>query len=446
VTAEATTQLRLSLVVGAARSGTTLTRRLLDAHPEIGCPAEAGLPGLLAHMTRVWMTVHADERVRESRNDPGIGEPEPNAGEAAWARVPGTPFGQDAPNDERGAHRYGRTELPPAARAWLLDAIGVPMASYCRPRGKRLYVDKSLDSVYHLRLVQDLFPDTRTILVFRHVMDTIASGLEASPWGFQAYGYVPYVQGSVTNNVAALATYWLDHVGAALAWEREARDSCYRVLYEDLVTSPGQTVAGMQRFLGVAEDLSVLSGAFGRATVGPGDYKVDHTSGVHSRSIGHGKRVPVSMLPPGLLNAVNEHLEELGYPTLDSSWNTAERPVDSGGEGMWATQLRDLMDRVSVTPDQAIVESFAIVAEDHHRLRWVVRPREGSIRSGEGDVDGVVTGTAEDLVLLFTREENLGVLVRAGRVRYLTSNNDPNANVELLSELVDLVRSIQLFG
>ena len=54
--------LQLGLIVGAARSGTTLLRLLLDAHREIGCPAEAGLPGLMSHMLRVWGTIDADIR------------------------------------------------------------------------------------------------------------------------------------------------------------------------------------------------------------------------------------------------------------------------------------------------------------------------------------------------------------------------------------------------
>ncbi len=52
-------------------------------------------------------------------------------------------------------------------------------------------------------------------------MDTVASGIEASPWGFQAYGYAPYVQASPHNSVAALANYWLAHVTAAIEWEEK---------------------------------------------------------------------------------------------------------------------------------------------------------------------------------------------------------------------------------
>ena len=35
---------RLAFIVGVARSGTTLLRLLIDAHPEVGAPAETGYP------------------------------------------------------------------------------------------------------------------------------------------------------------------------------------------------------------------------------------------------------------------------------------------------------------------------------------------------------------------------------------------------------------------
>jgi len=125
-------------------------------------------------------------------------------------------------------------DLPEAGREWIRLAVRDITARYCRLENKRVYIDKSLDSVYHLGLVRLLFPETRYMLVVRHVMDTVASGLEASPWGFQAYGYAPYVQASPGNFVAALVSYWLDHVEGALRWESDHRKLCRRVRYEDL--------------------------------------------------------------------------------------------------------------------------------------------------------------------------------------------------------------------
>lgn len=408
----------LALIVGAARSGTTLMRLLFDAHPEVGCPAEAGLPGLMAHMADVWMTVDTDvvEGVRGA--DPGAVALEADGDGNIGGLTDGAP----------GLRRLPFEALPTEGREWIRDAAYRVMRCYCARQGKRLYVDKSLDSVFHVELVHRLFPATRYVLLFRHVMDTVASGIEASPWGLQAYGYAPYVQASPHNFVAALANYWLAHVTAAVDWEEKHPHFCHRVRYEDLVLRPEDTLGGTLQFLGVRVDLSVLQRAFERKPAdGPGDYKVAHTSRVHSRSIGHGKRVPVGLLPPRLLDAINEKLELLGYDKLSRSWNAEERTVDGGGETLWAQRLRALMADIRLPAhDDALPDSgsFALIAEDHHALRWIVNVRSSKIIQGDGEVDEVVTGTAEDLVLMITGEENLGVLIRSGRIRHLAASEE----------------------
>lgn len=321
----------LALVVGAARSGTTLLRTILDAHAEIGCPAEAGLPGLMSHMAGVWATIDADIAEDTLAADPERGAAPGVDGQAASTdgRDP-TPAVAPPPQDVG-------PRVPAPAREWIRATTVTAMRRYTDRAGARLYVDKSLDSVYHVALVHQLFPELRCVLAFRHVMDTIQSGIDASPWGFQAYGYAPYVQTSPVNSVAALARYWLDHVTAALEWEKQHPETCMRVRYEDLVTDEARVVAELQRFLGVCPDSGVMQRALNRGPMrGPGDYKIEHTTAIHAAAIGHGKRVPVDMLPPPLLTAVSEKLQELGYPTLDRSWNTAERPVDAARQTVWS--------------------------------------------------------------------------------------------------------------
>ena len=329
--------------------------------------------------------------------------------------------------------------LTAPGRAWIRRTVLAVIEEYCNRHGKRLYCDKSLDSGHHLALVRDLFPELRAVLVFRHVMDTIASGIEASPWGFSAYGYGPYTQAWPGNSVAALANYWLDHVDRALRWEKEHPDACHRVRYEDLVLAPEATMTGIQEFLGVRTDLSVLSRAFSREPArGPGDYKVEHTTAVHGASIGKGKRVPISMLPPPLLDAVQEKLQRLGYDRLDRGWSAAERDVDGGGHGVWAARLANLMSDLEFREGEVVVGPFAVVAEDHRSLRWVVEPELGAVARGDGEVEAVLTGTAEDLVLMLTGEENLGVLLRSGRVRHVVAEDDDEAR-DLFREVTVLV-------
>ncbi len=385
-------------------------------------------------MAAVWTTVDADVSGDRTPKDPGIAASE-QLGDPRYAD-------NDARKRERPEDAF--SDLPDEARDWIRWAVRAPMVRYAGRGGKRIYVDKSLDSVHHLQLVSDLFPSMRCVLAFRHVMDTVASGIEASPWGFQAYGYAPYVQMSPGNSVAALASYWLAHVMAALKWEDEHPETSHRVRYEDLVLCPEETVGGVLRFLGVEEDMSVLERAFQREPAnGPGDYKVVHTSRVHAASIGHGKRVPVAMLPPPLLEAVDEKLQALRYDPLTPAWNAEERPVDLGGRGVWAQRLTEWMGEVRVrAEDRGELGSFALVAEDHRPLRWIVDPEAGEMIQGDGEVESVVTGTAEDLVLMLTGEENLGVLLRTGRIRHVAASEkdsirDLTANVVRMLEYLE---------
>lgn len=425
-----------ALVVGAARSGTTLQRLLLDAHPEIGCPAEAGIPGLMSHMAQVWSTINAETGEDAPTIDPG--QPTP-------VTLDGRPVDGAAKDGEEPAPPPNPVaRLTESAREWIRAGAVAAMRSYCDREHKRIYVDKSLDSVYHLELVRQVFPDVRCVLAVRHVMDTIASGIEASPWGFQAYGYAPYVQRFPGNTVAALASYWLDHVTAALEWEKQLPELCMRVRYEDLVTMPEETVTGVHRFLGVQLNLGVLQAAFNREmSLGPADYKVEHTTSVHAKSIGHGKRVPVSMLPPPLLTAINEELEMLRYEPLDRSWNTVERAVSAQGPTIWSTQLQALMKQACVPAEPSDVGVFAVVTEDDHALRWIIDTETGSIREGDGDVDAVLTGTTEDLLLMISGQENLGALLRSGRIRHLIADEAQANTRETYSQVMATIEILR---
>jgi protein-tyrosine sulfotransferase len=358
----------LALVVGAARSGTTLTRLLLDAHAEVACPSEAGLPGLMAHMAGAWANAMADQ-------ESGAQEA---TRQATACLANGT--GQAAEDAARAEPSESLSEaqkpvVPQRASEWIAESVTMLMLEHCAGDRKRIYCDKSLDSVHHLQLVSEVFPKVRIILVFRHVMDAVVSGIEASPWGFQAYGYGPFVQAHPGNFVAALASYWVDHVGRALTWEEQHPEMCHRLRYEDLVTQPEVMTAGMQRFLQVRQDPSVVRRALRRdSTRGPGDYKIEHTRSIHADSVGRGKRVPVTLLPAALLDAVNEQLTKLGYEAMDRAWNSTGRRVDGETEGGWAQRLTKLMSAVAVAPRAADIGPFAVVADDHRALRWVIDP------------------------------------------------------------------------
>lgn len=418
----------LVLIVGAARSGTTLLRLILDCHPEIGSPAEAGIPALIDHATKVWWTIEgADVERRTARvaDDFATG------------------------HGEQGRQAPPLTLLTPHAQSAVRETVVRPMNYYCARGGKRIYCDKSLDSVHYLESVKVLFPSARYLLVFRHAMDTVASGLEACPWGFSGYGYAPFVQRSPDNLVCALVTYWLEHVARALEWEDRHPELCHRVRYEDLVAHAKDTAAAALEFLGVERDLSILEKTFDRGPVmtGPGDHKVTYTAGIHGRSRGRGKRVPVSMIPPPLLDAMNARLEALGYGAVGPAWNSepAEGAKLEQAGGAWGAALAEAMAEAGTrlsSGDEYEAGSIAIIAQDAESLRWVWEPRAARLYQGDGEVERVVTGAAEDLVMMIRNEVDVGTLLRSGRIRLLSAGEDSpySDEVRVMTSVLSMFR------
>ncbi|MGA3361629.1 MAG: sulfotransferase [Solirubrobacteraceae bacterium] len=370
----------VGFVLGAARSGTTLVRHLLDAHPDIACPPEAGIPQLARSLGRTWLVVTTDE---------------------AGARA--TRAAADVLEEIRAT-------------------INVPVQRYCRTRGKRIYFDKSIDSADCLEILGELFPTAPYVVVYRHVMDVIASGLAASPFGFRGYGYERFVDGSSANWVQALASAWLYVVTRTLDWERRAPDTCHRVRYEDMVLNPIRAVSALHEFVGVSADTSVVRRglANARQQIGPGDHKIQFTAKLQSESIGTGKRVPVSMISPELLLRVNACLAELGYTPLDAAWGMTpwsetallpDRPE--------CVTLAQRLERAMLpTPGTAEeLGRFAVIADDRPGFRWLVDPEAANVSPSDEEAGFVICGRARDLLDVLDGIGNLGDAVRAGRIR-----------------------------
>jgi hypothetical protein len=256
-------------------------------------------------------------------------------------------------------------------------------------------------------------------------MDTIASGIEASPWGFSAFGYAPFVHASPDNTVLALARYWEMQVALALDWQQKMPEACIQLRYEDLVRTPESALSRIFAFLDVDDDPTVLTHAFAsfNPASGPGDYKLAFTNAVTSASIGRGKQVPVALIPDALRDRLNELLAQAGYVALTDSWN-AEPRTDTTVEHQARNELLRLMGSSPARPWHCAVETIAIVADDDPELRWIVQPHDGSVYQGDGEVDVVLTGAAHDIVRMIKGSENPGVLLRAGKIRYVRSGQD----------------------
>jgi hypothetical protein len=229
--------------VGCPRSGTTLLKRLLDAHSEIAVPAET----------------HWIPRMYEA----GTVAPDGTVGrdilEALWANPRFEQLGLDRVevwglfgNDER--MRYA-------------DLVTAVFDLYGRRREKRLVGDKTPNYARHIPRLSGLWPNARFIHIIR---DGRSVALSLMNWERQE------------KNVARLSTWNRDPVGtAALYWEwnvRLAREDGialgpgrYReILYEHLTEDPATVCAELCAFLDVDYDEAMVRYHEGKQRNRPG--------------------------------------------------------------------------------------------------------------------------------------------------------------------------------
>lgn len=405
-------------IVTCARSGSTLLSQLLDAHPDVACPAESGFAAALARQTNVWHVLVSSHE--------GVAVHEPS---------------EEVVEEIRGSG----------------EAM---MRYYCAAEGKRRFCDKSLDTIDYLPLLSSIFPQARFVFLYRHVMDVIASGIEACPWGFGGYGFASFVQANPWNFVAALAQYWLTFVERALAYEREHASDCVRLRYEDLVQSPEVEMRRVLHRLGLDWHPRILEEGFDRdkAPGLPGDFKITFTDRIHQESLGRGRRVPIELLPDQLLGTINSSLEQLEYEELGPEWNVALpneerlRQVAMAGTDDITALLRDHGDVAIATaavsgrlakwklPPGASVG----LRVDGDSRTWKIDFGEGKVDCTSGPVDPIVAGEAKALLEL-AAGGRCAELMRSGAVRYYqTGGATDGEGIRVLGAVADVLQQAHI--
>lgn len=427
-------------VICNGRSGSTLLRFVLDAHPELACPPETNLAALCAHLATVWSLIEGAPLSAERDDEP--------------------------------------PEIPEAAVTGIRHMMDLMVGSYLRRRGKQRYCDKSLATARYVRLLLRVYPQATFLCLYRHPMDVIASGIEACPWGLAGFGFDRYIAETPGNAVLALARYWADNAETILRIEEQFPAYCHRVRYEDLVADPEQTAAEIFAFIGVSPAPGISSRCFSseRERFGPADYKIWRTSEITDGSVGRGWSVPAAMIAPPVLATVNNLAGELGYLPIDDGWGTTAPPGDvrvvsagvdlpepgqahraggahrtmalrlTGGRGARAAagpcsellgeQLRAGL--ASVRADLTArwgpqaAESFVAVAAssrpspctDYWYVDLEARTVTLSGEDAQDKSDWNITGSADAWSSVIGRDRNLNVALRSCQLRYCDENDD----------------------
>jgi hypothetical protein len=220
-------------IVGCARSGTTLVRRIVDAHPEVAVTPEMH-----------WLTRHF-----KSRN--GL-------------------VASELVSELAGHKRFAQFEIPREEFEGLLgsgDAVPYPtflrrvFSLYGKIKNKPLVGNKTSGYVRRIPTLHALWPEAKFVHIIRDGRDVCLSVLN---WK------------KAERTVGRYASWEEDPVSTtALWWERKVRKAredgaalgsglYHEMLYEDLVEEPERECKGLCEFLGVPYDDAMIRFAEGK--------------------------------------------------------------------------------------------------------------------------------------------------------------------------------------
>jgi hypothetical protein len=394
------------------RSGSTLLRFLLDAHPDLACPPETNLPALCGQLATVWSLIAGAPLAAKTGDEPPV--------------------------------------IPDAAIAGVRYTMNEMVGSYLSRRGKKRYCDKSLGTASFADLLMRIYPQARFVCLYRHPMDVIASGIDACPWGLNGYGFDQYIADTPGNSVMAMARYWTDGAATTLAAEERFPEQCYRVRYEDIVADPEAAAAGIFEFLGAAPAPGVSELCFSteRERFGPGDHKIWFTSQISDGSVGKGWGIPSVMIAPPVLATVNELCGKLGYAPVDDGWGTTQPPADlrqqpepaaaaivssspaSIGDGFFGPTAAEKVARLGENfarkwaPHSGEIVVAVILPDtnqapaEYWRLDLGHRRVEAAGQDAQESSDWDVIGRATDWQQVLSGRLNFSAALRSARLRY----------------------------
>ncbi len=197
---------------GAPRSGVTLLRLLLDAHPSITCGPDTG------HIALTMTAASFEE---------------------ALGRL----------------HRDHFFLAPEAVRANFAHAVSAPMKKRAAALGKRRWADKTMFNILVFGQLAQLFPTAQFIHVVRDGRDLAASLLERA-WRSPAGALFDQCA-----SVAGASRYWASIVSLGLQAEElpSLTGRVMRLRYEDLAARPEKTLRAVCGFLGEDFDPDILT-------------------------------------------------------------------------------------------------------------------------------------------------------------------------------------------
>lgn len=266
------------IVLGSPRSGTTLMRRILDAHPEIACPGETNL---FAGCARLLQSETLNEGV-----DVGV--------------LAGMQFAGFPENEFLGR---------------LRDFAFGFFREYALKREKRVWASKTAFDIFHLEAIEKLCgKHSRFLCIQRHGLDVACSLKDLCETnGVYLSELHEYIKRH-PRPLEAFCHVWVDVTRAMQAFVKRHPENALLIRYEDLVANPEPVLRQIAEFAGVSWTPAWVEQALSRSgDIGLGDWKTYSKSSVDSQSVGRWRSLSAHTVSL-MARICNPTLESCGYP------------------------------------------------------------------------------------------------------------------------------------
>jgi len=264
------------VILGAPRSGTTLLRRLLDAHSRIACPPETYALSAAARF------LHEESFAEGLRIGVLLG---------------------------LSYSGFSEEEVLTRLRGFVFSFFEEHAAREGKPR----WAEKTAFNAFHLPAIRKLCGDqVRYVCIQRHGLDVVLSLEELVK---KTGGYVEELHDYLRRYpepYEAFAQAWIDCAGAI----QDLIDGDERALglrYEELVADPEQALRRILEHIGEPWEEGLVERALGEAkSVGFGDWKTYARPAIDRSSVERWRKLPRATLRR-LADRCNQTLKRLGY-------------------------------------------------------------------------------------------------------------------------------------
>ncbi len=273
-------------IIGSGRSGNTLLRRIIGAHPDVYIPPETYVLGRLVSLFE--QNQHL-----------------------SWKQIVYLCLAQFEFHHEFDTFGISLrplalelSKVPQASQslAYIIDEFYKFAASEHNVLFNR-WGDKTPLNTFYLNEILSVFPTAQFIHIIRDGCDVIPS----------------YVKAGIYDELEDAAKRWVQSVRLADDFSKQHKGRCFEVRYEELVTHPEEVTKKVCKFLGITFEEAMLNSQGHASQMGDVTARSHHKNvfkPISPESIGKGRRTMSKTAKSRLAVLIGKELEIRGYSAL----------------------------------------------------------------------------------------------------------------------------------